>query len=58
MLTSFPAITKNGVTKLAAPPALDVAKYKTDKKITDEEILRILEQPIAKPPKAKSKSKK
>ncbi|KAF2152491.1 curved DNA-binding protein [Myriangium duriaei CBS 260.36] len=52
------AITKSGVTKLAAPPALDVAKYKTDKKITDEEILKILEQPIAKPASSKPKNKK
>ena len=42
------AITKNGITRIAAPPALDVSKYKTDKKITDEEILKILEQPIGK----------
>jgi hypothetical protein len=41
------------VQKLAAPPALDVSQYKTDKKITDEEILKILEEPIAKPKKAK-----
>jgi hypothetical protein len=33
---------------LAQPPALDISKYKTDKKITDEEILKILEQPIGK----------
>jgi hypothetical protein len=32
---------------------LDVAQYKTDKKITDEEILKILEEPVAKPKKAK-----
>jgi hypothetical protein len=30
-----------------------VSQYKTDKKITDEEILKILEEPIAKPKKAK-----
>lgn len=52
LLTTI-AITKNGIQKLAAPPALDVSKYKTDKKITDEEILKILEEPIAKPKKAK-----
>lgn len=33
---------------MAQPPALDISKYKTDKKITDEEILKILEQPIGK----------
>lgn len=53
------------MTRLAAPPALDLAKYKSDKKITDEEILKILEQPIGKtsvkknkPRKKKSKSAK
>lgn len=43
---------------MSAPPALDMAKYQTEKKITDEEILRILEQPVAKPTSAKSKNKK
>ena len=31
---------------------------KTDKKITDEEVLKILEQPLAKETKTKTKSKK
>ncbi|KAF1963284.1 curved DNA-binding protein [Byssothecium circinans] len=53
------AITKNGMTRLAQPPALDTTKYKTDKKITDEEILKILEQPIGKAPsKPKNRKKK
>jgi len=43
---------------LAAPPALDLEKVKSDKKITDEEILKILEQPLAKATGAKSKNKK
>ncbi len=34
-----------------------MSKYQTDKKITDEEILKILEQPLARN-KGKSKSKK
>ncbi|KAI3336756.1 Creatinase/aminopeptidase [Xylariaceae sp. AK1471] len=51
------AITKNGITKLGAPPALDLSKYQTDKKIVDEDILKILEQPLAKN-KGKSKNKK
>lgn len=42
------AVTKNGLTRLAQPPAVDVTKYKTDKKITDEEVLKILEQPLGK----------
>ncbi len=43
---------------MAAPPAPDEAKYKTDKKITDEEVLKILEQPTARPTGAKGKNKK
>ncbi|KAI0598502.1 peptidase M24, structural domain-containing protein [Biscogniauxia sp. FL1348] len=56
LLTTI-AITKNGITKFGAPPALDLSKYQTDKKIEDEEILKILEQPISKN-KGKSKNKK
>ncbi|MCJ1260338.1 Curved DNA-binding protein (42 kDa protein) [Lobaria immixta] len=54
LLTTI-AISKNGVIRLSAPPALDTSKYHTEKKVTDEEILRILEQPMA---SAKSKNKK
>lgn len=49
---------KNGLTKLAAPPALDLSKVESDKKITDEEILKILERPLAKSTGAKGKNKK
>jgi len=52
------AITKNGMTRLAAPPSPDLTKYKTENKITDEEILKILEQPIGKNTGSKSKNKK
>jgi len=52
------AITKNGMVRLAAPPTPDLSKYKTDKKIIDEEILKILEQPTAKPAGEKKKNKK
>ena len=52
-----PAITKNGIMRLAAPPTPDLSKYKTDKKITDEEILQILEQPISKSKNKKKKKK-
>ncbi|KAI9886500.1 MAG: hypothetical protein M1823_001680 [Watsoniomyces obsoletus] len=52
------AITKNGLTRLSAPPTPDLSKYKTDKKITDEEILKILEQPLARSTGSKSKNKK
>ncbi|KAK9416166.1 putative Peptidase M24 domain-containing protein [Seiridium unicorne] len=51
------AITKNGITKLGGPPTLDLSKFNSDKKITDEEILKILEQPLARN-KGKSKNKK
>jgi hypothetical protein len=44
--------------RLAQPPALDLEKYKSDKKIEDEEILKILEQPIGKTSTKKSKKKK
>ncbi|KAI9737174.1 MAG: Curved DNA-binding protein (42 kDa protein) [Cirrosporium novae-zelandiae] len=52
------AITKNGITRLAAPPTLDVTKYKTENKITDEEILKILEQPVSRSTGSKNKNKK
>lgn len=51
------AITKNGITKIGAPPAWDLTKFKTDKKITDEEILKILEQPLSKNKGKKKKAK-
>ncbi|KAJ3493692.1 hypothetical protein NLG97_g4568 [Lecanicillium saksenae] len=57
--TSSATITKNGVTKLGGPPALDLSKVQSDKKIEDKEILAILEQPLARNTgKKKSKSKK
>lgn len=45
---------------MSAPPALDTSKYEgeTKKKITDDEILKILEQPVAKATSVKSKNKK
>lgn len=52
------AITKNGLQKLAAPPTPDLSKIKSDKKITDEEVLKILEQSLAKESKPKNKTKK
>lgn len=53
-----PAITKNGIVRLIAPPAPNLEQYKTEKKITDEEILKILEQPVARSTGAKGKNKK
>ncbi|KAJ5178437.1 Winged helix-turn-helix transcription repressor DNA-binding [Penicillium coprophilum] len=53
------AITKNGLTKLAAPKAVDLEQVKSDKKIEDAEILEILEQPLARSTgNKKNKSKK
>ncbi|KAI9166858.1 Curved DNA-binding protein [Paramyrothecium foliicola] len=57
LLTTL-AITKNGITKLGAPPALDLSKYQTDKKIEDEEILKILEQPLSRNTGKKTNKKK
>ncbi|KAF1834318.1 hypothetical protein BDW02DRAFT_498617 [Decorospora gaudefroyi] len=57
-LFSTVAINKNGMQRLAQPPALDTSKYKSDKKIEDEEILKILEQPIGKTSTKKNKKKK
>ena len=37
---------------------MDLSRFKTDKKITDEELLEILKQPLAKEAKPKSKKKK
>jgi hypothetical protein len=52
------AITKNGMQRLTQPAALDTSKYKSDKKIEDEEILKILEQPIGKAATKKKANKK
>ncbi|KAH6693998.1 peptidase M24, structural domain-containing protein [Plectosphaerella plurivora] len=52
------AITKNGITKLGAAPALDLSKVQSDKKIEDEEILKILEQPLSRNTGNKNKKKK
>ena len=37
---------------------MDLSKFKTDKKIEDEEILKILEQPLARSTGSKGKNKK
>ncbi|KAI9864138.1 MAG: Curved DNA-binding protein (42 kDa protein) [Trichoglossum hirsutum] len=57
-LFSTIAITKNGITRLAAPPTPDLDKYRTEKRITDEEILKILERPLSKAGSSKNKNKK
>jgi len=48
-------ITKNGISKIAAP-TIDLEKVKSDKKIADEEILKILEIPLSKAKKSKKKN--
>ena len=58
LLTCATAITKNGLTRLAAPPPLDLSKVKSDKKITDEEVLKLLDQPLGKPTSDKKKNRK
>jgi hypothetical protein len=58
LANGYSAITKNGLQRLAAPPAPELSKYKTEKKITDEEVLKILELPLARNTGSKSKSKK
>lgn len=57
LLTTL-AITKNGITKLGGPPALDLDKVKSDKKIEDEEVLKILEQPLSRNTGKANKKKK
>lgn len=44
--------------RLAQPPPIDLSKYKSEKKIEDEEILKILEQPIGKTSTKKTNKKK
>lgn len=51
-------ITKNGLSRLAAPPPLDLEKVQSDKRITDEEVLAILERPLAKSTGSKGKKNK
>lgn len=52
------AITKNGLQRLAGPPTPDLTKWKSDKEITDEEVLKLLDIPLAKPSSSKPKNKK
>jgi hypothetical protein len=58
MTNYITAITKNGMQRLTQPAAIDTSKYKSDKKIEDEEILKILEQPIGKTSTKKPNKKK
>jgi len=51
-------LTKNGAQLLAAPPKLDLSKYTTDNKIVDEEVLKILDRPLARNTGTKSKNRR
>ncbi|KAJ5239214.1 hypothetical protein N7468_003833 [Penicillium chermesinum] len=60
--TSLPVMrttrpSPNGITKLTAPSAPNLEQFKSDKKIEDEEILKILEQPLARSTGNKNKNK-
>jgi len=57
-LFSTVSVTKNGLQRLAGSPAMKLEHYKSNKKITDEEILKILDLPLAKPAGDKKKNKK
>ncbi|KAK0821073.1 hypothetical protein LTR02_003760 [Friedmanniomyces endolithicus] len=57
-LFSTVSVTKHGIQSLAGPPPMNIEQYKSEKKITDEEVLKILEQPLAKPASDKKKNKK
>ena len=52
------AITKNGIARLSAPPELDKSTLESSKKIVDEELLKILDRPLAKSTGSKNKNKK
>jgi len=53
---NFVAITKNGLVYLSVPFLSDVLKYKINKKIINEEILKILEQSVTWSTGVKSKN--
>lgn len=46
------ALTKNGIIKISGPATPDLSKFKTDKAVTDEELLKVIAAPL------KSNSKK
>lgn len=57
-LFSTVVITKNGLTRISAPTAIDISKYEKKSKITDEEVLKILELPLLRSTGSKGKNKK
>ena len=51
------ALTKNGTIRLSGPAALDTEKVKSEKKLEDEELLKVIAEPL-KAGKSKNKKKK
>ena len=51
------ALTKNGTVRLSGPAALDMEKVKSEKKLQDEELLKLIAEPL-KAGKPKNKKKK
>jgi hypothetical protein len=51
------ALTKNGTVRLSGPAALDTSKVKSEKKLEDEELLKLIAEPL-KAGKSKNKKKK
>ena len=51
------ALTKNGTIRLSGPATLDTDKVKTEKKLEDEELLKLIAEPL-RAGKAKNKKKK
>ncbi|KAK9469336.1 peptidase M24, structural domain-containing protein [Lipomyces arxii] len=50
------AVTKNGIIKIAGPATPDLTKFKTEKAITDEALLKVIASPLK--PNSKNKKKK
>jgi len=51
------ALTKNGTVRLSGPAPLDTEKVKSEKKLEDEELLKLIAEPL-KAGKSKNKKKK
>ena len=51
------ALTKNGTVRLSGPEPLDMEKVKSDKKLQDDELLKLIAEPL-KAGKSKNKKKK
>jgi len=52
------ALTKNGTVRLAGPAPLDMDKVKSDKKLEDEELLKLIAEPLKAGKANKKKNKK